>query len=529
MARRGAPWTATAAGRRRPPLRLRRLRLRLRLLRRLPRRLLRQQLRLLLLPAGEGCGCPRLRLCVRWEEETAAQPAGAAPARARDNGRGTMTRAGYPTVASVAEVEACEVLAQGAVEVEGAGGFKEGTPARLSWRQRCVVLVVLVVLSVSWAGVLLGLGCSDRACSRFSYAQAQAGLKKALHLEDQEVEEHAETVEGLREDVGGEAGEATSWPISSAEVTAASGRVCFEVPEPGLFYYRVIIQQPIRDSWLAWLSSSTPASTISPRVPLLLAGSAFPHVLRSATLAPGERIFCDDDVFPANLPGPGTYFVQVQLDFFACVLPLDAIRGDYAALQRDLGAPLWCGDAPCPARPCSELGGGSSEALVVFAGARLKPAQRAPGSRLAFLRISPDKQNCSTEVDEGPSLGPRSFTRGFGHTPLLKHVLFVGDSLAHKLSDRFHVDSALSTKYHCSFLSMKGAPDFGYATLPGKYHSEGCSHTVFAKHNVPAAKLIAALLERHDGVRSSPSAWAPTRRGTTSMPTKERSRISPAR
>ncbi len=68
-----------------------------------------------------------------------------------------------------------------------------------------MVLAVLAVLLLATAALLLGLGCSDRTCSKYSYAQVQAALSKALHIKDRTVQEQAKEIEELKEEVAVEA------------------------------------------------------------------------------------------------------------------------------------------------------------------------------------------------------------------------------------------------------------------------------------------------------------------------------------
>jgi hypothetical protein len=136
-----------------------------------------------------------------------------------------MADQGYARVAAEGAEEDCEAMLREdgnqpvVVEVTG---FEEGAPAQGSWRRRRVALVALGVLVFAAVGMLLGLGCSDRACKKFSYAQVQAALStQAKEIEElkEEVAEEATEVEEAQQEAGAAEKEAEE-KTEEAEVAA---------------------------------------------------------------------------------------------------------------------------------------------------------------------------------------------------------------------------------------------------------------------------------------------------------------------
>jgi hypothetical protein len=98
-------------------------------------------------------------------------------------------------------------------------------------------------------------------------------------------------------------------------------------------------------------------------------------------------------------------------------------------------------------------------------------------------------------VEEGPARGPRSYHNLIEHTPLplLHSVLFLGDSLVHRLAARFNVESALAVRYHCTFLTQ--------ASLAYLYATGNHECAKIHVQTVPVAELFASVLKLHPGVK----------------------------
>ena len=122
--------------------------------------------------------------------------------------------AGYAQIAAEdAAADAEELVKEGdaaangkeRVVIEVFGFETEGAPTGSLLTRRRVLLAVLAVLVLTTGALLLGLGCSDRTCRKYSYVQVQAALRKALHIKDKQVQELAEEIKELQAKVAEEA------------------------------------------------------------------------------------------------------------------------------------------------------------------------------------------------------------------------------------------------------------------------------------------------------------------------------------
>ncbi len=145
---------------------------------------------------------------------------------------GTMT--GYAQIAADAAADEAELGKEGVADgkervvIEVVGFETEGAPSGSFLGRRRVLLAVLAVLVLATGVLLLGLGCSDRTCSKYSYAQVQAALSKVLHIKDKQVQEQAEEIEELKKEVAEEAEEAE---VAEEEAEVAQGEAAEAIEE----------------------------------------------------------------------------------------------------------------------------------------------------------------------------------------------------------------------------------------------------------------------------------------------------------